>query len=84
MLTSSKILQLPFVTVHLKTAFVPAGKPVTVVVAALISVIVGAVPVLLNTVHTPEPTLALWAIVKSEVSHNVWSAGELITGNASF
>ena len=71
MLTSSEILQVPFVTVHLKTALVPAGKPVTVVVAELIAVIVGAVPVLLTTVQTPVPILALWAIVKFEVLHNV-------------
>ena len=72
MMTSSvAAVQVPFDTVHLNVAVVPATKPVTVVVA-LVEVVIEAVP--LTTVHTPEPINgAVAAIVKVDVLQSVWS-----------
>jgi len=56
--TSSKLLHVPFVIVHLKVVVPPAVKPVTVLTFDVGAVIVtpGSVP---NTLHTPVPVLGL-------------------------
>src|ERR1041385_108019 len=53
--TSSKVLQLPFVIVHLNVAVFPDAKPVTVLVFELGVVMVTA-PV--TTLHNPVPVVA--------------------------
>src|SRR5687768_13512599 len=68
--TSSNALHVPFVTVHLTVALVPAATPVTVVVGDP-GVVIVALPLI--SVHTPVPGEgALCVIVKVEVLHNVW------------
>ena len=69
MVTSSKALQSPLVTVHLTVAVVPATSPVTVVVGEP-GVVIVAVPLI--SVHKPVPgDGALWVIVKFVVLHKV-------------
>ena len=53
--TSSKVLQLPFVMVHLKVALLPEAKPVTVLTFEVGVVIVTAP---LTTLHAPVPVVA--------------------------
>jgi len=53
--TSSKVLQLPLVIVHLKVAVLPEAKPVTVLVFDVGVVIVTAP---LTILHDPEPVVA--------------------------
>ena len=78
MVTSSKALQVPLVTVHLTVAVVPATNPVTVVIGEDAVVIV-AVPLI--SVHKPVPTDGtLWVIVKFVVLHKVWFGWLLTTG----
>ena len=65
--TSSKALQVPFVTVHLTVALVPAAIPISVVDGEPGSVIV-AIPLI--NVHTPNPTDGtLCVIVKLPLLH---------------
>ena len=60
--TSSELLQVPFVIVHLKVADVVT--PVTVVVG-LVGMVIVAVP--LTTFHIPEPTVGEFAAIVKEV-----------------
>ena len=53
--TSSKVLQLPLVIVHLSVALLPAARPVTVLVSRVGVTIVTAP---LNTLHSPVPVVA--------------------------
>ena len=53
--TSSKVLQLPLVIVHLSVALLPAASPVTPLVARVGVVIVTAP---LTTLHSPVPVVA--------------------------
>ena len=65
--TSSKVLQLPLVIVHLNVALLPAANPVTVLVFDVGVVIVTAP---LNTLHRPLPVVAaLPANVKLPLLH---------------
>ena len=69
-ITSSKALQVPFVTVQRTVALVPAATAVMVVVGEL-GVVIVAEPLI--NVHTPVPGLgALCVIVKVLVLHWVW------------
>ena len=81
-ITTSSVagVHIPFETVHLKVAVVPATKPVTVV-DALEGVVIVAVP--LTNVHAPVPTEgAVAAIVKVEVLQSVWSTPAFEVGKA--
>ena len=72
MVTSSKALHVPLVTVHLTVPVVPAASPVTVVVGEP-GVVMVALPLIYD--HTPVPTDgALCVIVKLDVLHKVWFA----------
>ena len=67
--TVAEEVQTPLVTVHLNTAVVPAGTPVTVVVGE-VGVVMVAVP--LTSVHKPVPGAGLLpAIVNEPVLHSV-------------
>ena len=74
--TSSKVLQLPLVIVHLNVALLPAAKPVTVLVFEVGVVIVTAP---LNTLHNPVPVVAaLPANVKLPLLHCAWSTPAIV------
>ena len=79
--TSSKVLQLPLVIVHLKVAVLPEAKPVTVLVFDVGVVIVTAP---LTILHKPVPVVAAVAAnVKFPLLHCAISAPAIVPVGAA-
>ena len=80
--TVEEEVQVPFVMVHLSTAVVPAGTPVTVVVGEA-GVVMVAVP--LTRDHAPVPGAGLLAAIVNElVLQSVWFGPATDTTRTSF